>query len=302
MLLSVIFAIEEVGWIVGIGGLMTGVAAVVASVFKSMGDARAQVALLESQRKEQEAALENHRKEQEAALEAQRIAMKVKERADTIDEWKNYSDTQQRQYITLIDNLQKQNNHQAAQIDDLRKDHNEQTLDATKKHQECIQRESELRGELRVVELDLRRLKAVTGSIEPSGISSALVIADATGVIREASPAIGAILHWMRADLIGQQVVSLIPERLREKHLAGFAKFLQNKGKLEHNMSTVTLKTYALSSQGDEIPVNVTLTPWVQGNELMVSAEIARRPTPVLATQEQVKEQVQEVARSIAPP
>lgn len=259
------FAELDVGAVIGVGGVVTGI---LVALGKFYMDSRSQAA-----------------------------ALKTKDRADAIQEWKEYADNQQRQYLALVDNLQKQNNFQAGQIDDLKREHTAQLTQMRTSCDDCLKREAavrvvlvETKAEMRIMEMDIRRLKVIAGAGEPPIVSSALVIADITGLIREASPAVGPILHWMRHDLIGKTIEVLVPIRLRARHGEAFKKFQESGGKLSQDMKVVTLKTYALTGDGDEIPVMVAINPWMQGDQVMVSAEISLRPAPKLATQEQLEE------------
>jgi PAS domain S-box-containing protein len=68
----------------------------------------------------------------------------------------------------------------------------------------------------------------------PPGLSSlladqlndAILVIDSSGHIVYSNRASAAVLGWDRADLVGRPLVEIIPERFRNLHNAGFARFL----------------------------------------------------------------------------
>ena len=54
-------------------------------------------------------------------------------------------------------------------------------------------------------------------------LHDAVIVADEDNVIRYANDATASLLGWRRDDLIGRPVTTIVPERFRQMHLAGFA-------------------------------------------------------------------------------
>jgi PAS domain S-box-containing protein len=58
------------------------------------------------------------------------------------------------------------------------------------------------------------------------GLVDAVLIADRAGVIRYANAAVVALLRTTQVELHGQPLTTIIPERLRQQHTEGFARYL----------------------------------------------------------------------------
>src|SRR5207249_1722454 len=106
-------------------------------------------------------------------------------RKDTIDEWRQITDRMQLQ----LDECLGERHKQAVTL-------------------------AEQAGEVRLLQITVQRLQAVTGDDLTAALQPAIVTADLeSGVIRQASPAITPLTHWLVKDLIGKSVEVLIPER-----------------------------------------------------------------------------------------
>ncbi|MDX6199671.1 MAG: hypothetical protein QOJ79_2822 [Actinomycetota bacterium] len=72
-----------------------------------------------------------------------------------------------------------------------------------------------------------------------------------------ASDTVLTMLGWSRDDLVGQRIISIIPPRLRERHIVGFTRGLLS------GVNTLlghSLPLFALHRDGSEIPVVLVLT------------------------------------------
>jgi PAS domain S-box-containing protein len=102
-----------------------------------------------------------------------------------------------------------------------------------------------------------------------------LIIADMNGVVKEASPAIAPVLHWLPRDVRGKNVEMLIPERFREAHRAGLERFRTT---MQPPWPERSIVTYALAKDGSEVPVAISLTSFPVGaNDWLLSATVRRR-------------------------
>ncbi len=63
-----------------------------------------------------------------------------------------------------------------------------------------------------------------TAAVDAS--DQAVIAADDSNRIVAASAAVAELLGWTRAELVGQRIVSIVPEELRERHIAGFTRYL----------------------------------------------------------------------------
>lgn len=90
-----------------------------------------------------------------------------------------------------------------------------------------------------------------------SALPHAVVVAERTGRLGYANPAVHTLLGWAPDDLIGRQVSTLIPPRLRGIHLTAFERYMRT------GIPTVMgrpLEVSALRRDGTEIDVVLTLT------------------------------------------
>lgn len=86
--------------------------------------------------------------------------------------------------------------------------------------------------------------------------SEGLLTIDEESTIVFANPAIEDILGYSPADLIGSSKLTLIPERLRDAHAAGFEKYLRTG---EKHIDWDGIELPALHEDGHEVPVLVSL-------------------------------------------
>jgi diguanylate cyclase (GGDEF)-like protein/PAS domain S-box-containing protein len=84
----------------------------------------------------------------------------------------------------------------------------------------------------------------------------AVISVDAEGRISEFNPAAGAAFGLPRDDAVGRPVTDLIPERLREQHLAGFRRCLDG---AEPRILGRRFESVALRADGSEFPVELTI-------------------------------------------
>lgn len=89
------------------------------------------------------------------------------------------------------------------------------------------------------------------------GLNDAVVVADGSNHILFANYATEALLGWDRRELRGSPVVRLIPERLREAHVRGFARFLAGG---EPRLIGRPTRVPVLRADGTELSVDLVIT------------------------------------------
>ncbi|MCA1711556.1 MAG: PAS domain-containing protein [Actinobacteria bacterium] len=87
--------------------------------------------------------------------------------------------------------------------------------------------------------------------------AAAWIVGDDHNRIVAASEGALALLGWTEAELVGQRLLVVIPQRLREAHIAGFTRSVVNGG---GPALGTPLSVPALARDGSEIPVVLTLT------------------------------------------
>jgi len=131
-----------------------------------------------------------------------------------------------------------------------------------------------LQGQVALLEQAVAQVQRREGSGK-AGLMPAIVTATPDGVIIEASPSIMPMLHYLSTELVGKNVEVLIPERLRAAHREklravredGFTRW-----------SDRAIVGHALTREGSEVPVTVTLTGVQdEAGRWLITAEIVGR-------------------------
>ncbi|TLZ05582.1 MAG: PAS domain S-box protein, partial [Gammaproteobacteria bacterium] len=99
----------------------------------------------------------------------------------------------------------------------------------------------------------------------------AMIIIDASGVIRFANRQVSALFGYPRDDIIGMGVEHLMPERFREQHLAHRQSYTHS---VRVRPMGVGLDLFGQRADGTEFPVEISLSPIEDGNKVLVAAAI----------------------------
>jgi len=144
-------------------------------------------------------------------------------------------------------------------------------------------------------------------------VNDAIIGADESGMILYANGAASRLFGRPVEALVGAPLTTLMPEHLRERHLHAFARFVSTG---ESNLvGRTTVELVALTADGDEVPVELSLGAWDAGGERRLTgvirditerkaAERARRAqeavSVVLAETEDVDVAVRALLRELA--
>jgi two-component system cell cycle sensor histidine kinase/response regulator CckA len=100
-------------------------------------------------------------------------------------------------------------------------------------------------------------IEAITFAVLQAALDG-VVCADRDGRITEFNPAAERTFGYSRAEALGRQLVDLIPESLRQRHLAGFRRYLETGvGPVLGKRVEIT----ALHRSGREFPVELAVVP-----------------------------------------
>jgi PAS domain S-box-containing protein len=103
-------------------------------------------------------------------------------------------------------------------------------------------------------------------------VNDAIIAADDQGTIRYANGAAARLFGRSVDELQGAPLTSLMPEHLRERHLAAFERFFATG---ESNLvGGPPVELMALTAGGDEVPVELSLGAWMTGGERRVTGVI----------------------------
>lgn len=93
-----------------------------------------------------------------------------------------------------------------------------------------------------------------TSSIDEA--TDALLAADDSNRIVAASEPAARLLGWDREELIGQRIVTIVPEGLRDDHIAGFTRYLVTG---QRTIIGTPTRVPALRRDGSQVPVELTV-------------------------------------------
>ncbi len=99
----------------------------------------------------------------------------------------------------------------------------------------------------------------------------AIVIIDAAGVILFASRQIATLAGYLPQDIVGRRIEDLLPERFRAAHLGHRRSYSRD---AHPRPMGVDLDLYVLHQDGRELPVEISLSPIREGEQLLVAAAI----------------------------
>jgi PAS domain S-box-containing protein len=234
------------GWVVAatalITALLAGLAAFWRDWLKDRKDARAAVVV---------------RQESESVVAR-------KGRADAIEEWKEYADR-----------LERRLDAQDLDIKHGREQHEADYRQWAEKQGLCQKEAAELKGDVRLLQATVQRLQGLAKDDAPAVSVPGLIITDISGVIKEFSPSLTPLLHWLPGQVRGKNVSTLAPERLREAQAAGLRKVAETG---QPPWTERVVLTHALTREGEEVPVSITLSGWqTDKGDWLLSAQIQRR-------------------------
>src|SRR5579859_6625088 len=86
----------------------------------------------------------------------------------------------------------------------------------------------------------------------------AIFVTDAQGIIREANPRASELFGHTQAELIGQPIENLVPQRFRPQHPAHRANYHAHP---RARQMGAALNLFALRKDGTEFPVDIMLKP-----------------------------------------
>jgi PAS domain S-box-containing protein len=99
----------------------------------------------------------------------------------------------------------------------------------------------------------------------------AMVIIDATGLVRFANRQVSAVFGHSHEQIIGQSVEQLMPDRYRARHAGHRRSYVES---LRVRPMGPGLELLGRRSDGSEFPVEISLSPIEAGGELLVAAAI----------------------------
>ncbi len=99
----------------------------------------------------------------------------------------------------------------------------------------------------------------------------AMIIIDSTGIIRYANKQVSALFGFSHDNIVGKEVEQLMPERYRGRHLAHRDSYIRN---VRLRPMGQGLELFGRRRDGSEFPVEISLSPIVDGERTLTAAAI----------------------------
>src|ERR1700736_79007 len=99
----------------------------------------------------------------------------------------------------------------------------------------------------------------------------AMIIIEGSGSILFANRQVSALFGYEHDEIIGCRIEHLIPERFRKRHVGHRNQYVSN---VRVRPMGAGLDLYALRKDGTEFPVEISLSPIVDGENTLVAAAI----------------------------
>ena len=121
--------------------------------------------------------------------------------------------------------------------------------------------------------IDITKRKQIEKSIQESetkfrrvaeSAKDAIITADRAGNIVFCNTAASKMFGYPTAELIGQTISILMPQRFRKAHARGMAKVVASG---ESRLIDETVEVHGITKDGNEFPIELSLSTWKSGNE-----------------------------------
>ena len=114
----------------------------------------------------------------------------------------------------------------------------------------------------------------------------AMIVIDGSGTVLFANRQVSALFGYEKAEVVGQPVEKLLPERFRGRHVAHRSQYART---VRVRPMGIGLDLFALRKDGSEFPVEISLSPIEQGDEIIVAAAI-RDVTDRMRVEREIRE------------
>lgn len=128
----------------------------------------------------------------------------------------------------------------------------------TQVHADCLVKNERLSARVEVLESTLDQLKTHADQGRVPTRNEALVIVDEGGIIQQWNEAATAIFHWQSYEVVGRPAAVLVPPRLREAYVAGWAEVIGTGRPVRRGPHLFEAQT----KDGMLVPVEVILSSW----------------------------------------
>ena len=114
----------------------------------------------------------------------------------------------------------------------------------------------------------------------------AMIIIDGSGTILFANRQVSALFGYEKGEIVGEPVEKLLPARFRGRHVTHRSQYA---GSVRVRPMGIGLDLFALRKDGSEFPVEISLSPIEQGDEVIIAAAI-RDVTDRMRVEREIRE------------
>lgn len=114
----------------------------------------------------------------------------------------------------------------------------------------------------------------------------AMIIIDGSGTVLFANRQVSALFGYEKGEVVGEPVEKLLPERFRGRHVTHRSQYASS---VRVRPMGIGLDLFALRKDGSEFPVEISLSPIEQGDEIIVAAAI-RDVTDRMRVEREIRE------------
>lgn len=103
-------------------------------------------------------------------------------------------------------------------------------------------------------------------------LEAVIVVNMGTGQIMEWNPGATILLHSTEREMLGKQMIRLMPQRYQAKYMEAISKLRQS----DESPKRGPFWGHALTKDGVEVPVEIVLSGWKDGSTSIVAAMMVR--------------------------
>lgn len=142
-------------------------------------------------------------------------------------------------------------------------------LQVSREHERnCKEEQASMRSQIVGLNVMMEQMRG-----SEAGLIANIVINAKTGMIVEWAPAATMLLHWPQKERMGKSITDLIPERYRQRQQAAMQAMIA--GGRAPRRGPFSL--FALNRHRQEVPVEITLSGWYEGDAYLVAASVRLR-------------------------
>jgi PAS domain S-box-containing protein len=254
------------GWVVGAVLVAGAFGAFLVKVWPLLIQSRESAAKTDRERQEAQAKIELERQDAQAKIDQQQKATEARIKREAYD-------AAMEGMTAVLKQYQQDRANDAQRIsglfDEVRK--------LQQNHAECLATNETLRSAFKALQSKVEGIEVSQDLQRIPTRQEALIVTDERQRILEWNQAATVLLHWTAREAVGRQIGELIPEPYQASHDAGFADCLNKHRPPRRGPYHLE----AMTKEGEQIPVEMTLSGWEEPDGTRRFAASIRREVRV---------------------